>query len=436
LVVKLQYLLALIFLVVFGCSSVNYRLGLNALEEGEYAEASEYLGEAVKESPRNAQIWRQLGIAYYKSGNYENAANAFKQATLLDMDDGTSRLYAAMCNEALGDYPLAVSAYQSYILSDGGSPLAESVRVRIRNLRDAGLRAAIGRILEADTSASTIRRNSICIFGIPGADIDPQYAALAHGIADMLSRNLQTWQFTPCNRMIPYMLTDTLGYSSEELSDSSVALYLGKLLGVEAVMTVQIRQPEVGEVGADLTMVKVGDGSFHYASSRSARLDRFYHVEEDLLRDVLLGLNAISPDDVSSMADTIGTRSFLAMLSYSRGLVYADKQMYRLAEAEFEAALAEDPTFSEAAAMIERYGGLGEYRGSVQPLAQFEQKAFTSLMVEKPSGADVRSLLETHSVLGFQPDESDKRESDAPYEFPKVKGKVTVIGTFYPDDGQ
>ena len=67
-----------------------YHQGKSALDRQDYGAAITAFKSALERQPDEALIWQQLGIAYYRTDQFLNAANAFKQAALLDSEDDVS----------------------------------------------------------------------------------------------------------------------------------------------------------------------------------------------------------------------------------------------------------------------------------------------------------------------------------------------------------
>ena len=84
-------------------------LGLRALEQGRYPSAIRYLEKAVKESPQDASVLANLGIAYWKTKQPEKAINSFNRAALLAREDSRPVEFAAQVYGSLGRWPDAVS---------------------------------------------------------------------------------------------------------------------------------------------------------------------------------------------------------------------------------------------------------------------------------------------------------------------------------------
>jgi tetratricopeptide (TPR) repeat protein len=60
---------------------------IKAFQEEKYEEAISTFKLALKVLPDNAETWTNLGLSYYKSGQYEQAAEVFEKAITLDESD-------------------------------------------------------------------------------------------------------------------------------------------------------------------------------------------------------------------------------------------------------------------------------------------------------------------------------------------------------------
>jgi tetratricopeptide (TPR) repeat protein len=61
-----------------------YRQGTGAFARGQREEAARLLTEAARLAPKNAQIWKALGVVYASAEAYEHAAEPFERACALD----------------------------------------------------------------------------------------------------------------------------------------------------------------------------------------------------------------------------------------------------------------------------------------------------------------------------------------------------------------
>src|SRR5438045_4084149 len=91
-------------------------LGVACASSGQLsADGISRLERARASRPNDAAVARSLGIAYYKTGRYDDARKQLTQAVRLDPRDGPAALYLGLTAERLHDIPAAKAAYQSYV---------------------------------------------------------------------------------------------------------------------------------------------------------------------------------------------------------------------------------------------------------------------------------------------------------------------------------
>jgi len=81
-----------------GASSVLDPAGIKALNQGDYNTAIKEFERALSRQPNNKELQYNLGTAYYKSKNYEKAAEHFSQATLSNNPSVKSQAQFALAN--------------------------------------------------------------------------------------------------------------------------------------------------------------------------------------------------------------------------------------------------------------------------------------------------------------------------------------------------
>ena len=316
------------------------------------------------------------------------------------------------------------------------SELTNRIRRRVRYLSDSILRDEVRSLIAGEDSidADRIPGNTISVLGFKTEKIDPQYAALGRGLAQMLMTDLaKVSALRVIERMKLNEIARELELSSSDLADKQHAPRLGKLLGAATLITGDLVQPETEELSAEAGVIRTAEGIATYPEGASGKLDQFFVIEKELLYNILDELGHTPTEAERVRLDSIPTSSFLSFLAYSRGLTYSDEGMYRLAEAEFNAALAEDPNFSAAARARDQVAGLDGYTGEVEPGSRLETDVYEIAHTEEAEPESGYGLAVTRSILGFQQEESLTSEGDNPFVFPRVKGKVTVRGTFDPD---
>ena len=105
----------LAILLITGCAvfSDHYK-GRSALDEGSYDEAIFLFEKALKTSPNNPGILTDLGVAYFKKDDLEEASGYFGKAKSADPLYSKAYLYQGMIYEKQDDIPKAISEYSEY----------------------------------------------------------------------------------------------------------------------------------------------------------------------------------------------------------------------------------------------------------------------------------------------------------------------------------
>ncbi|MCK4655729.1 MAG: tetratricopeptide repeat protein [candidate division Zixibacteria bacterium] len=427
----------LMILLIAGCGANLYHKGSSAFDRGDYTEAIAAFEDAVAREPGKAIVWRQLGIAYYKTDQYDKAVDALKQAALLDPDDGTTILYLGLSNEVLGNETEAIQTYRAYLLANPDDEMSSRVRRRVRYLSDTKLRNEVKAVIqnESEIDAEKIPANTVGVLGFKTDSVDQQYAVLGRGLAEMLTTDLaKISAITVVERMRLNEIRSELKLSQSDMVDRETAPRFGKLMGVATIVTGELAQPTPEDLHASAGLINTAKGMAAYPDEVDGKLRQFFTLQKKLTYNILDEMGYVPTEDEKLRIDSIPTTSLLAFLAYSRGLAYADEGEFRLAEAEFQAAIDEDPQFEAASSALQEIAGLGDYSGSVEPAGEFESDLIERADVGVPQPQSGAGLGMTHGVIGFQVDEAAPREGDNPRVHPRVRGGVTITGTFYPDE--
>ncbi len=88
--------------------------GENRIKERDFQAAIEYLDEAVRLLPNNAQAWNHLGLAYHYGGQPAKALEAYEHALVLDRNLSPACFNAGCLEMESGNYSLAVDFLTTY----------------------------------------------------------------------------------------------------------------------------------------------------------------------------------------------------------------------------------------------------------------------------------------------------------------------------------
>lgn len=428
----LLLLLTLSIALSIACSSGKFNRGSRELEAGNYSDAIVIFREALAENPEKAPLWQKLGIAYYRNQLYADAVDALSQARALDSDDGLTVLYLGMAYERLNKLLQAADLYRAYLKVDSDSEISQKIRHRIKYLTDQAVQANVEQVVASEKEIDTeeIPSNSVAVLGFRPGNLPDRYKPLARGLTEMLVVDLKNYtDLTLVERVMLDAILKELEMSQSEYFDKSKAPRAGRLMGASKVIAGEVMQQDDDDIMLESGIIEVRDGFVEYPEGVEGDLDQFFTLQKNLTKNIAASLGYPISEDQSAQLMEPPTESFLAFLSYSLGLEYADQGMYALAEAQFENALAEDPGFALAAQAKNEVEGLSSYDGSVISTGALEQAVVTETTTKRSSDGTGRGLKQLQETIGYIPDRSEEEE-DPPYTPPVVgTGTVRVIGT-------
>ncbi|MEW5767042.1 MAG: tetratricopeptide repeat protein [bacterium] len=337
---------------MIGCLTTgSLRQGRKLLSEGEYDRATEVLTNALKEEPDNPEIYRDMGIAYYKLGQYNQALDKLEKAKQGLPKDSRLIFYMGLVYEKLEKYDQAIEEYSNYTRLSPLSRVRRKIKERLPWLiRQEADRWAKARLKdEENLPVQDIPDTTVAVTYFKPLTVLEGYESLHLGLTDLLITDLSLVKsLSVVERIKLHHILDELGFSSTDLVDQSKAPRMGKLLGASILVTgvftaleekVQI-EPALGKVKLDKLYILEGV---------EGMLANFLQIEKDLVWQVLdeMGLELTS-EEREAISRNVPTESLAAFLAYSTGLSLEDSGMYPEAAKEYESALTLDPNFNEA----------------------------------------------------------------------------------------
>jgi tetratricopeptide (TPR) repeat protein len=409
-----------------------FNRGQSELEAGNYQEAIVIFREALANNPDKAPLWRGLGISYYRNSQYADAVDALKQAHLLAPGDGLTVLYLGMSYERLNDLMQAAKLYRRYLEQDPDSEIADKIKHRVKYLTDKAVQAKVEQVIssEKEIDQDDIPDNSVAVLGFRPGNLPDRYAPLARGLTEMLVVDLkQHTDLTLVERVMLQAILNELEMSQSDYFDKEKAPRVGRLIGAARVISGEVSQPDEDDIKLESGIIEVKEGFVEYPGDVEGELDQFFKLQKDLVKKIAASLGyPISGDEEAQLMQP-PTESFLAFLSYSMGLEYADQGMFALAEAQFENALQEDPNFALAAQAHSEVEGLSNYDGSVISTGALEKAIISEVSVESARDGSARGLKDLQETIGYMPDTGEEEE-EIPFTPPVVgTGTVHVTGT-------
>lgn len=149
--------LALAVLGLAGCVTA-YGEGRRALGQGRYTDAATHFEEALARDPERLDALTGLGVARYKTGDFDEAIDRLGRAVSRDPRLATARLYLGLAHLRKGEYGPVESHLGALVAQRPGTRLAAQSDRALRLLRGRDpvsddMRAFIAASLEDEAEA-------------------------------------------------------------------------------------------------------------------------------------------------------------------------------------------------------------------------------------------------------------------------------------------
>ncbi len=388
-------LLAFSIVMISGCATTR-SAGDGFLAKGQYEQAiTHYQGELAR-SPQDAHLWRNLGIAYFHQQRFDEALESFDQADRFDPNNAKTALYRGMIHEQRGEVDAAVSLYQSYLALNPDSKLASEIRYRLHWIQDKHLQKLIADAIanESSIDVANIPSNTVAVVRFDASSLPDEYKPLGRGLAELIYNDLS---YVPDLKLVErleiYKLQEELKLSQSELADQFNSPRVGKIVGAARVVTGKLDELEDKEVEIDAGIVAVGPELAKYPQRQKGSVGKIFELQKKLTYEIIEQLGYQVTPELRAAINQTQTNSVLALIAYSRGLEYADRGLFQLAEAEFQAALQEDPGFSMAQQAARSFSGIGKFDGAPRPVSSLSEMVQLDVKQETQSFVDQGDII-------------------------------------------
>ncbi len=413
--------------VLTGCASTQ-STGSRVLGKGDYERAVSMYHSQLQKSPNKAELWRSLGVAYYQLDSLDASLQAFDQASHLAPADPAPVFYRGIISERKGDLEGARVSYHKYLTLDGEERLQIEARKRLRWMEDEHLKSVVSSAInsEKDIDVNTIPGNTAAVVRFDANSLPQQYRALGRGIAELIYSDLANVpNLALVERLELTTLQKELKLGQSEFSDKFNSPRIGRLVGAAKVITGQLNAKPDDGIELDAGIIDVGPGLASYPDRREGKMADIVKMQKQLSLDIIGKLGYEITPQIRNAISKPATESMLALIAYSRGMEYVDQGMYSLAEAEFNAALDQDPNFGLAKSAVQDFGGLSDYNGTLRPVGEVAALAGTDLAGQDRPEVDRSVIIERlqEATHGTAP------EQENPYVAPRPsRGTVVVRG--------
>ena len=320
-----------------GCGKNLYTHGRKLAEEGNFSSAIEKYEARVLNKPQDFKAWRELGVARFELGNYQQAVDALSSAEEIKADS-RSRYFLGLTFEKQKNYEKARDAYNFALQIESSEKISKRV---IQRLDLLAIRLEVGAAIAAEKNinADSIPQNTIAVYDFDGSALDPELAPVALGLSEFTAIDLSKIKaLTVVERAKLHFLLAELKRGQEDYIDKSSAPKVGRILGSRNIVTATLTSPELNHLRLSGIIVNTVDSSEYYPESSEAVLKKIFEMQKQFVREILAELKIeLTPEEQDSL-DIIPTDSYEAFLAYCKGLTYQKAGQYEQALEEFRRA--------------------------------------------------------------------------------------------------
>jgi tetratricopeptide (TPR) repeat protein len=341
---------AALMLILIGCSSGPYSQGQRLVDEGQYDQAIDMFYDQIRENPKDAGAWRELGIAFYEKGDLMKAEDALKQANNIKPDSRTN-LYLGLIYEKEEDYGRAIDAYRAALSLGPNSRTKTQLQAHLDLLTRKRIQQEVSQALAAESkiNVDTIPDNTIAVVDFDGSHLPPDLAPISKGLAEFTALDLgKVKSLRIVDRTKIEAVLRELKLSSSRYADPSTAPRMGRLLGSNHIVTGTVLGIGVDEIQLDGAVVSTRDSLPELTPPVKGNLEKVFALQKKFVFDVIDSLDITLTPEEREAIQKVPTESYLAFLAYCRGLDYKSRGMFEEAESQFRDAVRIDGSFQPA----------------------------------------------------------------------------------------
>lgn len=366
---------AALLMFLTSCAGTMYDRGKSHLNANQYSEAVRIFQMALKTQQEKAEVWRDLGIAYFKLGKQDSALAALQTAYLQAPNDGNAIFYLGAIYENKGNFAQAIDYYRQYTRVSRLKSMRRKIEKRLAVLSRWKMRAEIVSAIENERriQPQAIPDSTVAVLHFDYLGRQENLNPLQKGLAELVSYDLSKVKaLRVLERVRFHVLLDELKLAASGAVDSATAPRIGKLLGARTLVMGSFI--EVGNAGQALRitsqLVKTQkDTLLLRPKAVTGNLDDFFQLEKNIVFNVLDQMNIVLTDEERTAIDARPTENLQALIAFSAGLDKEDQGLFAEAQGFYERAQSLDSQFDIAGNKIEAVNRLQQPVETLEEIA-------------------------------------------------------------------
>ena len=338
-------------LILTGCGRQNAPRSNSAfLDQQDLSLAIIELRQMESRQPDDAGIKRDLGVAYFKSGQWQKAVPKLEEAMSLAGADPRTLLFLGLSYEKGGEHARAVDAYSKCLRLHVREAFQRELHARIAELQLAAFSQEIRAKLDRPDDGGAAKPNSLAVLHFRNLSQWHELDPVIQGLAELMTHDLSKVEVLA---VVPQRKLDVLlemkNFDNAQLYDESKITDTGRLLGTRQVISGGIER--LGESGVNLSAAVVdartgklnGDGV-----SAGGRLSDLLRLEKKIIFNLLADMQVtLKPAEKQALSE-YPTENMLAFIAFGKGVRLQSRRRWRESKQQFELALEYDPGFELA----------------------------------------------------------------------------------------
>ena len=364
-------LLASLIAVACGGNSKLTPTGREFLKMGDYDLAIIQLRAEERMNPADIRIKRDLGIAYFRTKQFENAVTKLSQAAKLNSRDQVSLFYLGLSYEFRQQPGKATTVYRALSTLDIRDELKNELLARSQEIELKDSKKQIqDNLSELKNSDSNVTEpNSVAVLYFRNISDWRELTPLLKGLAEILITDIGKVQSLKIvKRKKVQHLLDELHLTPSGLLDQVKMKDAGRMLDAGKLITGGIERINDTKLRLTAGVVDTKSGQLQGKSVQATgRLSEILELEKSLLVGLLKSLGVRLNSAEAKALQQFSTKNNLAFIAFCKGLDFEDRNIARQARYQYEKAVNLDP----------------EFKLAKQRLAQLSQKRLTIAEMEK-----------------------------------------------------
>ncbi|MFQ5650040.1 MAG: CsgG/HfaB family protein [bacterium] len=353
------FLLLLLSLGSFNCNATLYR------ERGkDYRAELRRVQNKLRANPGDEQALQEFGVLLFKTQQYTTAFKVLSKINERTPQNGRTLFYLGMTLEALNKLDAAHKVYGNFSTVARSDEFRKLLQGRYHKLTRDLVRQDIRTLVEKEkrlvaqkggaVGDMPVSSNTVAVFPLFYYGTDEKYAALGHGLSEMILIDLgKVSSLRVVERIRLEELLRELDLTRSNLFDKRTLPRYGRILGAGRFISGAYTVTGGKRLRLDITSWDFVKQAFPAPRARQDVLRNLYYLQKDIVFELIEDLGVELTGVEREQIQRIPTKNLQALLAFSRGLELEEAGRFVAAARLYQQAAKLDPDFELASQKAE-----------------------------------------------------------------------------------